>query len=72
MEITYTSTHINSEFEGVKSKNRYEVLGSDEYSVAIMIHGKPWDEIRHVIFDSPNQHHVLAGINLEYFTRINT
>ena len=70
LTIKYTESHAYSEFDETKDSCKYEVIGRDDNSVAIIWHEKQEDKIQHIHFEENDLYYVLVGYNVEFFRRV--
>ncbi len=70
LKLRYTRRYVYSDYQGTKSRERYEVLGSDSHSVAISVRRSLMDEPRiyHVTFED-NGYWIPLGRGREWFRR---
>lgn len=72
LRVTYGRKYIRGVLEDYKFVGPYEVLASDEDSVAIRVYCKTtenWD-IRHIHFHDSEHYWISLGFNREWFKRV--
>ena len=72
LTVCYTRQRIRSEFKGHRDSQRYEVIGTDLDSVAIMSFVDWMDErtIYHIHFEDDRHYWISLGRQREWFRRV--
>ncbi len=70
--LRYTRTRAHADFKGTTSSHKYEILGVDSNSVAIMTWDTVLDEesIYHIHFEGDRHYWITLGRQREWFRRV--
>jgi hypothetical protein len=70
LSMRYTPARVFTEFEGDRTVCSYQVVGTDDSSVAIVRRTEGRSEIQHIHFHEPDVYWISVGRNREFFRRV--
>ena len=70
LSLRYTKSRCFSDFEGMRSSERYRVVWTGKDSLFVVSCSGPQEAGQHIHFSSPTQYWVHVGKYWEYFTKV--